>query len=110
LAWESYGNNKYYYRVRRCGKRILREYVGNGPEAEQAAQADALARQQRLAKQAAWNERKATLKHSTASMWTLGRRCDAVTYAALSNLGCYLHNYAQWRIRGGETKRKRQAG
>jgi hypothetical protein len=111
LAWESHGNNIYYYRIRRCGKRILREYVGTGPEAEQAAEADARARQQRLAKQAAWNEHKATLKQSTASMWTLGRRCDALMYASLTNLGCHLHNYSEWRIKlGQEIQARRQAG
>jgi hypothetical protein len=89
---------------------MIREYVGAGPEAEEAAQSDALARQERLAHQKAWNQQKTTLRQFAARMRYLETGCRAVAFATLANMGCYLHNGAQWRIKGGTIKENRKAG
>jgi hypothetical protein len=47
MAWESRGNNRYYYRKRWVGKKVVSEYVGKGPAAEEAAGLD-LERRKRL--------------------------------------------------------------
>jgi hypothetical protein len=46
MGWERRRNNRcFYYRVHRCGDRIVKEYLGSGAKAQQAAAADAAARQ-----------------------------------------------------------------
>ena len=110
MAWEPRGSKMFYYRSRRSAGRVVREYVGAGPEAEQAAESDALARQERLARQDAWNREKAELRQFSARMRFLETSYRAVAYATLANMGCYLHNGAQWRIEGGEIKEDQEAG
>jgi hypothetical protein len=41
MGWERRGNRRYYYRARRASGRVVKEYVGSGPEAEAAARRDA---------------------------------------------------------------------
>jgi hypothetical protein len=48
MAWE----RGYYYRVRKEGGRVVREYLGTGEAAEQAALLDANARQEWEARRA----------------------------------------------------------
>ena len=47
MAWEHRGNNKYYYRKKRLGKRVISEYVGRGVVAELVAASDVMNRNQR---------------------------------------------------------------
>ena len=44
MAWEQRGKRKYYYRTRRVGDEVRKEYFGHGPQALAAAQADEAAR------------------------------------------------------------------
>ena len=44
MAWVRRGRKLYYYRTRRVGGRVLREYLGSGPEAELAAALDSARR------------------------------------------------------------------
>lgn len=45
MAWELRRNGRtYYYRVRREGNRVIKEYIGGGEQGRQAAEADQAAR------------------------------------------------------------------
>lgn len=46
MSLEQRGNRKCYYRVRRVNGRLVKEYVGSGKKAEEAAKRDADARHQ----------------------------------------------------------------
>ena len=37
MAWERRGHATYYYRPRRVGGRVVRDYLGSGPQAQLAA-------------------------------------------------------------------------
>lgn len=49
MGWETRRNNRYYYRARKVGGRVVKEYVGAGPVAETVAAQDARVRSERLA-------------------------------------------------------------
>ena len=48
MAWERRGSRTYYYRCVREGDRVRKVYVGTGPAAHQAAEADRRRSQHRL--------------------------------------------------------------
>jgi hypothetical protein len=92
MAWE----RGYYYRVRREGRRVVREYVGTGRIAELAAQLDALERQKRAAEAAAWRAEKARLDALDAKVSALIDLTDLAAAAALLAAGFHQHK-RQWR-------------
>jgi len=98
MAWETRnGGGRYYTRSKRVGGRVVREYVGTGPAAELAAEADAARRAQREQERRAWNRAK---KEIEASEDALERLREAVR-GLLVDGGFYRHNRGEWRRRGG---------
>jgi len=51
MAWENRGNNRYYYRKRRIGRRVVSEYIGAGLLAEMQAEQDVQGRERLLEEQ-----------------------------------------------------------
>lgn len=47
MAWETRGNNSYYYRKKRVGGKVISEYVGKGLVAQKIASMDLAERQER---------------------------------------------------------------
>ena len=92
MGWE----RGYYYRVRREGRRVVREYVGTGRIAELAAQLDALRRQKREAEAAVWQAEKARLDALDAKVSALIDLTDMAAAAALLAAGFHQHK-RQWR-------------
>lgn len=50
MAWETRGNNIYYYRKRRVGCRVISEYIGRGAIAQEIAFMDLETKEERLEK------------------------------------------------------------
>jgi hypothetical protein len=54
MGWD---RGRYYTRSRKVNGRVVREYLGTGEAAKQAARLDAITRQEREARRAAWLSR-----------------------------------------------------
>ncbi len=101
MSWERRqrgAGRRYYYRAERRGKRVVKQYVGAGSEAERAAQADAEVRAEREAERG--RVLNAAMKLAPAEAIT--REMDEVlivlSHAALYAAGFHQVNY-QWRLR-----------
>jgi len=98
LGWETRcGHGHYYTRSRKVKGRVVREYVGAGPIAEQASAADGRSRAERdadvelrRAARDSWIAADALLQQLSASL-------DVLTRAALLGAGFRQHNRGQWR-------------
>lgn len=88
MGWVKRGNRKYYYRSRRVNGRVVKEYLGCGPEAEEAARRDAAEREYRK-KSAALAAVNNELKERTKLL------IAATMYAA----GYHRHDRGRWRKR-----------
>jgi hypothetical protein len=99
MPWLHQGTRKYFYRARRINGRILRQYLGSGPLAEQAAAEIEQCRAQRRAD--AQLAREETLRHEEASapLAELCRLTDLLMRAALISQGYHQHCRGAWRRR-----------
>jgi hypothetical protein len=104
MPWETRGGRgRYYTRTRKIGGHRRREYVGCGPQAHAAAQADALQRAEREAQAAALREERARLREADAAVLQLFQLAGLVATAALVAGGFHRHG-GEWRICHGERK------
>jgi cob(I)alamin adenosyltransferase len=97
MGWE----RGYYYRARKEGGRVVRQYVGKGTLAELAAETDAFERQRREAERAAWRAERAELEALDAPLAELNHLADLLARAALVAAGYRQHNRGEWRRRRG---------
>jgi len=95
MAWE----RGYYYRVRKEGGRVVREYFGKGEPAELMAQFDAINRADREAEREARRVKKAELEALDAPFNELNDLADLLARAALVAAGFHQHNRGEWRKR-----------
>ena len=103
MAWESRnGRGRYYTRSRRERGQVVREYVGCGIPAEQAARADALGRELARHERAAWR----AIQHDHDATAALVAEADALAEdlarAALLSAGYHRHHRGEWRKRRGD--------
>jgi len=92
MAWEQRNSQRYYYRKRRDGRRVVSEYVGSGELAEATAALRALERESRGARRRRW----AAICAFDAQV---DQACDlvqALAHGALLATGHRLHK-GQWR-------------
>ena len=104
MAWE----RGYYYRSRKEGGRVVREYVGSGPLAELAAERDANEREQREAQRAALRAERAELTDLDAALGRVCQGADLLAKAALVASGFRQHKRGEWRKKRGHPKRAEQ--
>jgi hypothetical protein len=100
MGWERRGTSgaSYLYLSRRdAAGRVVKQYLGRGPQAQEAARA--LAR--RAADRHALSQARATLAGPEASMAALHAATGALLEAALLAAGYRRHNYGPWRKRRG---------
>jgi hypothetical protein len=93
MAWE----RGYYYRVRKEGGRVIREYFGKGKPAELMAQIDAINRADREAEREARRAEKAELDALDAGVKELDELTDLLAHAALLAAGYRQHKRGEWR-------------
>jgi hypothetical protein len=97
VAWERQGNHVYFYRSRRAGRRVVRDFYGNGPEAQLAA---ALVEQRRQRQQAAREGRRAAQEpwdEAARPVDELRTALELLVDVALLAGGFHQHR-GQWRI------------
>ena len=102
MAWEQGPRGRSYYtRTVRAGGKRVREYLGSGPRAQAAAQADALRRAEREAQAAALREEQSRLREMDSAVLELFELAGLVATAALVAGGFHRHG-GEWRTRHGE--------
>jgi hypothetical protein len=106
MGWETRWKRRYYYRARRIGNRVGKEYFGSGPAAELAASLDAEARRQRQQEQQELRQVKDRLGPLDRAMQALDDGCRQLTAAVLYDEGYYQHSYGQWRRRRQDATRE----
>lgn len=105
LAWESRrGKGRYYTRSRRVGPRVVREYVGTGPAAEDAAARDAERRAERLTQLDQRHAGEIQYQAAIAPLLGFCRLTDQLLAAALAERGYHRHARGAWRRKRDEPK------
>ena len=99
MSWNQRGSGRYYYRSRREGKRVFREYYGRGPAALAVAELDAAERDQQKAPaaQEAAERKRFEEADSLVNQWIATARL--VQKAVLVSEGFYQHQRGEWRRR-----------
>jgi hypothetical protein len=100
VGWERRGSRRYYYRRLWAGGERDGRYVGSGPTADLAAEADRLARLERQAATAAWGAEFAGIERANGSVAALAAECGLLARAHLVVGGNYRHG-GEWRRRDG---------
>lgn len=107
MGWEVRRGKRYYYRSRRENGRVVKEYFGCGPEAEEAARQDAEAAAEKFRRQ----ERSFKLAQEVEEFARLDDYmqflCDAAVAKALGPAG-YHKVRGRWRKK--YRKRKEESG
>jgi hypothetical protein len=104
VGWVTRGGRRYYYRSYRHEGRTKRQYLGSGPQAEQAAAAVAKAWADRAdeAKRLAQDGR--SYKEAVVPLELFCRLTDKLVVAALADQGYHRHRRGEWRRRRGHGK------
>ena len=98
MAWETRARGgRYYTRSNRVEGRVVREYVGCGPAAERAAQADLEVRRVRESRRAAEMAERKALEDIDQKVARYHRAADGLTAGVLVNAGYHRHNRGEWR-------------
>ncbi len=100
MGWESRkGRGRYYTRTRRIGGRFIREYLGTGPRAEDAAAEDARRRAERQAEVEARRTTESRWREADVPLCELEVAAKLVLAAALAAAGYRQHDRGAWRRR-----------
>jgi len=100
MVWEQRGNGiYYYYRSRKIGGRVVKEYVGGGLAGSLAEREDEARRRQRDAERIALRLDRAAFDAAATAHDELSRAADAMMSAALLAAGYHRHDRGQWRKR-----------
>ncbi len=100
MPWERRGQNRYYYRARRVGPVVKKQYCGKGPIAESAARQDAEVRRRRAEGQAAIRKIREPLTPVLDLMRQLDTGVRMLCDGSLLTAG-YHQNKGVWRKRRG---------
>ena len=101
MAWEERNRSKqkYYYRSHRAANgKVVKEYIGSGPDAELAAEMDTLKRAKRQAADQGVKMEEQRIEQAAAPLNELGEDVDTLLQAALMAAGFHYHR-GEWRKR-----------
>jgi len=102
VGWEWRENaGPYYYRVERCGRKVVKHYFGRGKRAEQAAREDAERRAARAEAKQAIREEMCRTQPAIRMTSDVGSDASLLLEAVLIASGLNRHNYGPWRVRRG---------
>jgi hypothetical protein len=90
MGWDK---GRFYTRSRKVNGRVVREYLGTGEDAHEAARLVALARQQREA----WGAVREELAALEAPLDEMAELTDLLARAALAAAGYHRHHRGEWR-------------
>jgi hypothetical protein len=99
MAWVRRGRKDYYYRTRRRGGRVQRDYFGSGPEAQLAAALDEQRRRDRQACREAAEAVRTRWDCVAVPLESLRILVDELLKAALLGAGYRQHERGPWRKR-----------
>ena len=99
MAWLVRNDRRYFYRSVRVGGRVTRQYLGSGPEAEEAAAAIERRRADRAAQAELLRQEEETHAAAIAPLEELCDATDGLVRAALTNQGYHQHDRGEWRRR-----------
>src|ERR1700722_20401888 len=105
MSWEGRSGTKrarYYYRAERRDGKVVKVYLGRGPQATVAAEADAAARKAHEADVVAARALEAELEPLEEQTLAMMASIEQITEAALEAAGCYRH-HGTWRRRRANT-------
>src|SRR5262245_15183044 len=97
MAWERKGRRKYYYRAFKKNGKVVRQYLGSGPQAERAAAQDAERRRQREAEDEARRLESKRWERVETLIRELIRVTDFLVRASLIGAGYHQHDRGAWR-------------
>jgi len=98
MSLEQRGNNRYYYRKVRRGRRVVSEYIGKGEFGALLWQADKVIHQQQAAKRKAWAKERQRIEAADALVDELASVLHDLMVATLVANGYHQHK-RQWRKR-----------
>ena len=109
MSWEYRGNNKYYYRKKRLGNRIVSEYVGRGEVAEMIAASDVMNRNRRKTErhraESVIQDLSRTFMYSDRLVEEYDNKVDTVVKTHLILNGYHQHK-GEWRKIRSDQKEK----
>ena len=99
MGWRQRGNKRYFYRMRRNGRRVTYEYLGSGPAAARAA--EEIADRKTLVRQRAaeLNALRESAEPVTSIATQVNREVRLLIDAALLSAGFHQHKRSEWRQR-----------
>jgi hypothetical protein len=99
MAWERRRRGSFYYRSKRVGGRVVKDYFGNGTIGELAADLAEEARARRAEDAAALRTEQARLEALDQPPAALDRACSLMATATLTASGYRRYNFGPWRKR-----------
>jgi hypothetical protein len=100
MGWEKRARgSKYYTRSRRVDGRVVREYIGKGPKAEEQAEDDQLARMVMAKQRAIVQSRLKQLDALDATIGKFSKVLDSAVHVVLKDAGYHQHHRGEWRKR-----------
>ena len=102
MSWDRKGSSglRYFYRTERCGKRVVKTYLGRGSEGLAAARQDETVRRQRQVDRGHWEGILHRHEQGRERVDALLAPTRLLMRSVLVVNGFYQHHGSEWRRRG----------